>query len=102
MLVLPAGGAVDLIFMLWTTDGFPRVTNGLGGFEPVTQAQTRAATPTFPDAGSVAYLRGIGVRSVVALPGWTAGTPWEGIADRPIDGLGITREEIDGVLVYRL
>lgn len=102
MLVLPAGGAVDLIFMSWTTDGFPRVTNGLGGFEPVTQAQTRVATATFPDAGSVTYLRGIGVRSVVALPGWTAGTPWEGIADRPIDGLGITREEIDGVLVYRL
>ncbi|MGC4789891.1 hypothetical protein ACLQ22_18905 [Micromonospora sp. DT178] len=102
MLVLPAGGAVDLIFMLWTTDGFPRVTNGLAGFEPVTQAQTRAATAAFPDPGSVAYLRGIGVRSVVALPGWTAGTPWEGIAERPFDGLGITREEIDGVLVYRL
>ncbi|MEU6076907.1 hypothetical protein [Micromonospora sp. NPDC047074] len=101
-LVLPAGGIVDLIFMLWTTDGFPRVTNGLAGFEPATQAQTRAATATFPDAGSVAYLRSIGVRSVVALPGWAAGTPWEGIAARPIDGLGITREEIDGVLVYRL
>ncbi|MER7420044.1 hypothetical protein ABT346_25245 [Micromonospora peucetia] len=102
MLVLPAGGALDLIFMLWTTDGFPRVTNGLGGFEPVTQAQTRAATAAFPDPVSVAYLRGIGVRSVVALPGWAAGTPWQGIADRPFDGLGITREEIDGVLVYRL
>ncbi|MGN9777127.1 hypothetical protein ACTMS0_15380 [Micromonospora sp. H33] len=102
MLVLPAGGAVDLIFMLWTTDGFPRVTNGLAGFEPASQARTRAATAAFPDPGSVAYLRSIGVRSVVALPGWAAGTPWEGIAARPIDGLGITREDIDGVLVYRL
>jgi hypothetical protein len=102
MLVLPAGGVGDLNFMLWTTDGFPRVTNGLAGFEPVTQAQTRAATAAFPDPGSVAYLRSIGVRSVVALPGRAAGTPWEGIADRPIDGLGITREDIDGVLVYHL
>ncbi|MEH1102169.1 hypothetical protein [Micromonospora sp. CPCC 205561] len=102
MLVLPAGGVGDLVFMLWTTDGFPRVTNGLAGFEPVTQAQTKAATAAFPDAGSVAYLRGIGVRSVVALPGWTTGTPWEGIAARPVEGLGITREEIDGVLVYHL
>ncbi|MFI7575418.1 hypothetical protein [Micromonospora sp. NPDC049497] len=103
MVVLPAtGGAYDLIFMLWTTDGFPRVTNGLAGFEPATQAQTKAATAAFPDPGSVAYLRSIGVRSVVALPGWAAGTPWEGIAARPVDGLGITREEIDGVLVYHL
>ncbi|RKN45386.1 hypothetical protein [Micromonospora endolithica] len=102
MLVLPAGGALDLIYMSWTTDGFPRVTNGLAGFEPATQAQTRAATATFPDPTSVAYLRSIGVRTVVALPGWAGGTPWEGIAARPVDGLGITREDIDGVLVYRL
>ncbi|MFG2050572.1 hypothetical protein ACGFIW_24435 [Micromonospora sp. NPDC048935] len=102
ILVLPAGGVGDLTYMLWTTDGFPRVTNGLAGFEPVSQAQTRAAVASFPDQGSVAYLRGIGVRSVVALPDRTAGTPWEGIAARPIDGLGITREDLDGTLLYRL
>ena len=102
MLVLPAGGIGDLNYMLWSTDGFPRITNGLGGFEPVTQAQTRVAVATFPDAGSVAYLRGIGVRSVVAVPSRAAGTPWEGIENRPVDGLGITREELDGTLVFRL
>ncbi|MGW3895489.1 hypothetical protein ACWD6L_09845 [Micromonospora profundi] len=102
MLVLPAGGVGDLTVMLWTTDGFPRVTNGLGGFEPVSQAQTRIAVASFPDAGSVAYLRGIGVRSVLAVPSRAAGTPWEGIEARPVDGLGITREDHDGALVYRL
>ncbi|WFE34638.1 hypothetical protein [Micromonospora sp. WMMD975] len=102
MLVLPAGGVGDLTYMLWTTDGFPRVTNGLAGFEPVSQAQTKAAIASFPDPGSVAYLRGIGVRSVVAVPSRAAGTPWEGIETRPVDGLGITREELDGALVYRL
>lgn len=102
MLVLPAGGVGDLNYMLWSADGFPRITNGLGGFEPVTQAQTRVAVATFPDAGSVAYLRGIGVRSVVAVPSRAAGTPWEGIETRPVDGLGITREDVDGTLVYRL
>ncbi|MBY8875013.1 hypothetical protein K7640_24595 [Micromonospora sp. PLK6-60] len=102
ILMLPAGGAGDLTYMLWTTDGFPRITNGLAGFEPATQAQTRAAVASFPDPGSVAYLRGIGVRSVVAVPSNTAGTPWEGIEARPVDGLGITREDIDGVLVYHL
>ncbi|MFI5836601.1 hypothetical protein ACIA5A_23270 [Micromonospora sp. NPDC051300] len=102
ILVLPAGGVGDLTYMLWTTDGFPRVTNGLGGFEPASQAQTRVAVASFPDPGSVAYLRGIGVRSVVAVPSRAAGTPWEGIEARPVDGLGITREDRDGVLVYRL
>ncbi|SBT43487.1 hypothetical protein [Micromonospora auratinigra] len=102
LLVLPAGGVGDLTYMLWSTDGFPRVTNGLAGFEPVSQAQTRAAVASFPDAGSVAYLRGIGVRSVVAVPSRAAGTPWENIAARPVDGLGITREDRDGVLVYHL
>ncbi|MET7704883.1 hypothetical protein [Micromonospora sp. NPDC005413] len=102
ILVLPAGGVGDLTYMLWSTDGFPRVTNGLGGFEPVSQAQTRTAVASFPDPGSVAYLRGIGVRSVVVVPSRAAGTPWEGIAARPIDGLGITREDLDGTLVYHL
>ncbi|MET8087311.1 hypothetical protein [Micromonospora sp. NPDC005237] len=102
ILVLPAGSVGDLTYMLWTTDGFPRVTNGLAGFEPVSQAQTRTAVASFPDAGSVAYLRGIGVRSVVFVPSRAAGTPWEGIAARPIDGLGITREDLDGTLVYHL
>ncbi|MET7667722.1 hypothetical protein [Micromonospora luteifusca] len=102
MLVLPAGGVGDLTYMLWSTDGFPRVTNGLGGFEPVSQAQTRTAVASFPDPGSVAYLRGIGVRSVVFVPSRAAGTPWEGIEARPIDGLGITREDLDGTLLYHL
>ena len=89
--------------MLWSTDGFPRVANGLAGFTPATPG-SRPGPPRqrSPTRRSVAYLRGIGVRSVVVLPSRAAGTPWEGVADRPFDGLGITREEIDGVLVYRL
>ncbi|WP_433112877.1 hypothetical protein [Micromonospora sp. CA-246542] len=102
ILVLPAGGVGDLTYMLWTTDGFPRVTNGLAGFEPVSQAQTRTAVASFPDPVSVAHLRGIGVRSVVVVPSRAVGTPWESIATRPIDGLGITREDLDGTLVYHL
>ncbi|WP_208641057.1 hypothetical protein [Micromonospora arborensis] len=102
LLVLPAGGVGDLTYMLWSTDGFPRVTNGLAGFEPVSQAQTRTAVASFPDQGSVAYLRGIGVRSVMVVPSRAGGTPWEGIEARSIDGLGITREDLDGTLLYRL
>jgi len=40
--------------------------------------------------------------SVVVLPEWLGGTPWEAVPGRPIDGLGISREQIDGAILYRL
>jgi hypothetical protein len=102
LLVLPATGVVELHYMMWTVDGWPRIANGLAGFEPATQARTRAATVTFPDASSIAYLREIGVKDVLVLPGALTGTPWDGVPSRPIDGLGISREDIDGAVLYRL
>jgi hypothetical protein len=103
MLILPSdGGLLELWVLLWTTDGFPRVANGLVGFVPTTQENLRSATAGFPDAASVAFLRQLGIRSVVVLPDFVGGTKWEGIADRPYAGLGITREEIDGAYLYRL
>jgi hypothetical protein len=36
------------------------------------------------------------------MPDRLIGTQWEGVDQRPVDGLGVTREEVDGVLVYRL
>ncbi|MFY1650355.1 hypothetical protein ACN27J_05600 [Solwaraspora sp. WMMB762] len=104
VLVLPSdAGAFELNVMLWTTEGdFPQVANGLAGFVPASQEQTRAVTAFFPDPASVEYLRDLGVRTVLVMPDRLIGTPWDGVAQRPVDGLGITREEIDGVLVYRL
>jgi hypothetical protein len=104
VLVLPSdAGAFELNVMLWTTEGgFPRVANGLAGFVPASQEQTRAVTTFFPDPASIAYLRELGVRTVLVMPDRLIGTPWEGVDQRPVDGLGVTREEVDGVLVYRL
>lgn len=103
LLVLPSdGGVFELHVMLWSTGGFPRVANGLGGFSPDSQQATRAATASFPDPASVAYLREVGIRSVLVLPDRLAGTLWDGLTTRPTDGLGITVREVDGVLVYHL
>ncbi|MTK03932.1 hypothetical protein FF096_18145 [Micromonospora sp. CP22] len=102
MLILPSDGVTEAHIMLWSTDGFPRVVNGHITFVPTSQEQIRAASATFPDQGSVAFLRQAGIRSVVVLPHLLAGTPWDGVATRPFDGLGITREEVDGALVYHL
>ncbi|MEU1887032.1 hypothetical protein [Micromonospora sp. WMMD987] len=101
-LVLPSDGIRELHVMLWSTDGFPKVVNGLASFTPQSQERIRAASMTFPDATSVAYLREVGLRTVVLLPGWAPGTPWADVAARPVDGLGISREMVGEDVIYRL
>ena len=102
LLILPAEGISEVNAMLWSTDGFPRLANGFANFVPPTQQQIRTMTTAFPDPGSIALLRQVGIRSVVVLPDRLAGTPWDGVTTRPLDGLGITVEEVDGALVYHL
>ncbi|TDC29299.1 hypothetical protein, partial [Micromonospora sp. KC213] len=102
VLVLPLGGARDYHVMLWSTDGFPRTVNGLASFVPASQERIRVMSLGFPDAASVAYLRSVGVRTVVLLPGYAAGTPWDDAAGRPVDGLGIRREQLADAVAYHL
>ncbi|MEV4756390.1 hypothetical protein AB0J86_14920 [Micromonospora sp. NPDC049559] len=102
LLVLPSDGLLEFSVMLWATDGFPKMVNGLASFTPASQAQTRAATTSFPDSASVAYLRQLGIRTVIVLPGYAAGSPWQDVVNRPVDGLGIRREVIADAVVFRL
>jgi hypothetical protein len=102
VLVLPSDPTFDPLVMLWTTDGFPRVVNGLSGFTPASQAEIRAGTERFPDRASVDLLRRYGVRTVVVLRDRVAGTPWAGAPDATVDGLGITRTEIGDAVVFTL
>ncbi|MGW9197880.1 hypothetical protein [Micromonospora chersina] len=102
MLVLPSSQNLDQPVMLWSTDRFQRMVNGGSGFTPDSQAQAREATVSFPDFASVDYLRRRGVKNVVVLRDRLAGTPWEGMLDRPVDGLGVTREDVGDAVVYRL
>ncbi|GAB2588416.1 hypothetical protein Aab01nite_43150 [Paractinoplanes abujensis] len=102
ILVLPSGGSLEMSIMLWTANDFPRIPNGIVTFEPASQQRIREVSKTFPDAPSIAALRAEGIRSVVVLPEWLPDTPWVGVPDRATDGLGITREVIDGHILYRL
>ncbi|MBE1492682.1 hypothetical protein [Plantactinospora soyae] len=102
LLVLPASGTLEFSVMLWSTDNFPKIVNGLAAFTPESQAQTHAMTAAFPDQGSVSYLRDLGIRTVVVLPEYLPGTPWQDALIRPVDGLGISREEVSGSVVFRL
>ncbi|WP_097321788.1 hypothetical protein [Paractinoplanes atraurantiacus] len=102
ILVLPSGGSLEMSIMLWTTNGFPRIPNGVVTFVPAAQERIRSISQTFPDRTSIDVLRAYGIKSVVVLPEWLGGTPWAGVPDRPVDMLGITREQIDGAILYRL
>jgi hypothetical protein len=102
IMVLPSNQHTDTLVMLWSTDRFLPMVNGGSGFTPVQQQQTREITYTFPDQQSVSHLRSIGVETVLVLPDRVVGTEWEASLQATGDGLGITREEIDGVIIFHL
>lgn len=102
VLVLPSDGSHDFAAMAWSTDGFPRVGNGSTSVSPAQTDELRARAAPFPDAGSVAYLRSLGFRSVVLLPGYADGTPWQGAESRPYAGLPLTRRRVGDDYVYTL
>jgi hypothetical protein len=103
MLVLPTAALGDQSVMLWSTTRFQPIANGAGGFAATQQAELRQAVATFPDAGSIQYLRETGVSTVLLVRSRAAGTPWELSGDIPVDTLGIRREDLDDdTVLFRL
>jgi hypothetical protein len=99
---LPAGFRDDLRYSYYTTAGFPPTVNGAGGFDPDGYGALRREIAGFPDSRSVAALRKLGVRTVLFHPGPAVGTTWEHTATKSVAGLGVEREPIGDVIVYRL
>ncbi len=97
----PADSFSDDAYMLWSTDGYPRMSNGNGSYLPPTLAAIRQLT-SFPDAASVSYLRARGYRSVLLHTDRAPGTPWADAAKRSVDGLGVGVRRIGNVIVYDL
>jgi hypothetical protein len=102
LVVLPTQQVTDENVMLWSTTRFQQIANGGSGFIPARQAQLRRIAETFPSLTSVAYLRSLGIRTVVLLRDRVAGTPWERAGDVPVDGLGIQREDLPDTVVFHL
>ena len=101
-LPLQTGEASSPRVVLWSTDGFAKVTTGIGAYEPRGYERLKRAMESFPDATSIARLRALRIRVVVLHPDLAVGTPWAHAADRPIAGLPLTRKAGGGVVVYRL
>jgi len=98
LLELPASADDNRRYLLWSTDGFPRLVNGRSSITPRQTARVMAAVTRFPDVASVAALRRLEVRTVVLHADRLQGTPWEQWRDRSVAGLGIARH-ISGRLV---
>lgn len=109
LLNLPLAGAEGLTFvdfssfyyMLWSTDGFPRIVNGTSGFTPTFNIELLRHVDGFPDRDSVDYLRGLGVRGVVIHPRAVGELT---LAERRARAarLGVRVRRAGDVLVYRL
>jgi hypothetical protein len=99
---LPISRVGNRRYVLWSTDGFPRMVNGRASFGPRQTSAIAYAVRNFPDAASVAYLRRLGVRTVVLHPRFAPGTSWARAAARPVAGLGLSRERRGPAIVYRL
>jgi hypothetical protein len=103
MLVLPTAELSDQTTQLWSTSKFQQLANGGGTFAAARQNEMRAKVASFPDAGSVEYLRSLGVWTVLLLRDEVAGTSWERAGDIPVDLLNIKREDLtDNAVVFHL
>jgi hypothetical protein len=100
---LPAERAEDSRrYLLWSTDGFPRIVNGRASTNPEETIALIEEMRSFPDQATVERLRELGVRSVVLHTDRLAGTPQGGAEAVPVDGLGLARRELPGRVIYEL
>jgi hypothetical protein len=102
LLQLPAAADDSRRYLLWSTDGFPRMVNGRSSITPQRTERILAQAGGFPDRASVAALRGLGLRTVVLHADRLAGTPWAAWRSRPVAGLGVRRRVDGNLVVYAL
>jgi hypothetical protein len=99
---LPMGAFDNRRYVLWSTDGFPKLVNGRASFIPREYERLRRTVARFPDARSVAHLRRMGVRSVSVHLRRSRGTPLARASTRSLRGLDLERTRRGGVALFLL
>jgi len=100
---LPAERATDnRRYILWSTDGFPKLVNGRSSFNPAFTQRLIERTRSFPSRRTVGLLARLGVGSVVLHTDRVAGTPWQSAARKRVTGLPVTRSRRGPLLVYEM
>ena len=99
---LPAEAPDNRRYVLWSTDGLPKLVNGRGSFIPTYFAALQRDTARFPDERSVAALRSLGVRSVTVHLERARGTPLAGASTRSLRGLDLERHRRGATVLFVL
>lgn len=102
LLVLPSTQPFDRTVEWWSTDGFPKITNGASGAQPPVTGHLKNQAAHFPDAESVEFLRRRGVRTVLVLKDRVPGTRFEASVTRTGEGLPLRRTETSETVVFLL
>ena len=103
VMVLPSEAGSDQAVMRWSTDGFPRIVNGLSGFTPQVTEDLRAAASALPSPDALARLRAAGVRTLLVLPGALPGTRYAALDVEALRALpGVTVQARADVVVVSL
>ena len=92
---------VDSNVMLWSTDGFPTMMNGVASYTTPNHQALRDVMQTFPSRPSLDMLRQFGIRSVVVIHDRVTGTPYEAALNAPAVP-GITRRDVGADVIYTL
>ncbi|GAA0570384.1 hypothetical protein GCM10010172_63510 [Paractinoplanes ferrugineus] len=99
--VLPSDDGFDSTTMIWSTEGFPKMVNGVASYNPPDRQQVRDTMQTFPSAQSLDLLRQHGIRSVVVVRDRVVGTPFElALGAQGVPGL--TRRDIGPDVLFTL
>ncbi len=102
LLFLPSDQLRDGLYMFWSTDGFPRIVNGHNSVVAESLVELRNAVIAFPDASSVEYLLRRGIKTVLVQRDLAAGTPYEDVGTRAVEGLPLQREVVGATILFHL
>jgi hypothetical protein len=109
---LPTDYSSDRLYQFWSTDGWPKITNGNATFDIPSLDDLRGGMHDFPDAQGVQKLRGLHIYTVVLhtnlppLPKLNYAIPEPPnpaqAAQKSIAGLGVTKRTVGSVVIYTI
>lgn len=99
LLLLPMDTPDEFVYLLWSTEGFPKMVNGNSGNFPPQYREIAATAVNFPDQASVSALRRHGIYKIIVVKSRRHGVE---IAARPVGGLPLSRVESDEVVEYTI
>jgi len=102
LLELPAEAPDNRRYLLWSTDGFPKLLNGRTGFQPRYFAGTLRAADGLSSVQALDDLRSRGVATIVINDQLPGGTELTAAAERLLPLSGVASERRGPLLILRL